>query len=231
MVLGASLLTIDLPPQVFGHDNPLRRARLLVEEEPAVVVEEPPPEPEDLSESPELDQVESLAAEPPPAEVTPGADLTPAETTPAAEPRRIYGVRRVFSSSLGSGRGGTGTMVGKRGNTLDPSAADAEANAADLAGPLVPLSTVTTAPDLVHRVKPKYTREMIEEEVEGVVKAKLLVDVDGHVKEVEILQDIGFGSRDAATEAFLQLRFRPAMREGEPVAVWIKFTYRFVLQE
>ena len=105
------------------------------------------------------------------------------------------------------------------------------ATEADLAGPLAPLSTVTQAPVLTDRVKPEYTPEMIENRISGVVQARLLVDTDGRVKDVEVTQDLGFGSRESAVAAFRKLRFKPAMRGAEPVAVWIRMKYRFVLQE
>ena len=70
---------------------------------------------------------------------------------------------------------------------------------------------------------------MIEAKVEGPVKAHLLIDIDGSVKEVRILNDLGFGTKERAIEAFLQWKFEPAKKNNQPVAVWIPFTIRFVL--
>jgi hypothetical protein len=93
----------------------------------------------------------------------------------------------------------------------------------------VSITTVSTPPRLKHDVKPEYTKDMIAAKVEGVIKAELLVDIDGKVKEIKILNDLGFGTRERARDAFLQWEFDPAMRDNKPVATWITYSIRFVL--
>ncbi|MCP4545171.1 MAG: energy transducer TonB [bacterium] len=231
--LGLALLTVDLPPLLLTAQE-ARRASFLVEEERLVavpeipeVIEEPVEEIiEDLTEMPVLDQEETLPAveAPEPTPVEP-------EPEPEVKPRRVYGVRKVFAKGLGAGGGGNGGIVTKLGNTLNKEPDELEATEAELTGSLAPLSTVSSAPSLIGRVRPEYTKEMVENRVSGLVRARLLVDSDGSVKGVEILEDIGFGSKEAATTAFRQLRFKPALRADKPVAVWIIMKYRFELQE
>lgn len=226
LVGGLWLLAVDLPPLEFGRPAD-RRATLLIEEPapppPAPVVEAP----EDLSDRPVLDQ-EEAAPEVGPPEPAPEAPA-PQE---APEPRRVYGVRKVYAHGLGSGGAVAGMgIVGKRGNTLDKAPDELEATEADLVGELAPLSTVSSAPVLIGRVRPAYSEEMIANRVSGTVRARLLVDRDGSVKRVEMLEDIGYGTREAATAAFADLRFEPALRDGEPVAVWITMKYRFEFRE
>lgn len=60
---------------------------------------------------------------------------------------------------------------------------------------------------------------MIHKKIEGVIKAQLLIDIDGAVKEVKILNDLGFGTAQAALQAFRKWQFEPAKRSGTPVAV------------
>jgi len=229
--VGSLLLTVDVPAEVLSSRINPRRASFILQRKPSL----PPPEPvvEDLTESPLLGQAE---AKPPTVEVAPPESDPPKsverqqvpEHPPA--PRRVYGVRRVFSRGLGAGGGQGGGIVSKRGNTLEKEPDTLTATEADLAGTLAPLSTVTSAPVLMARVKPEYTEEMIEHGVAGLVQARLLVDIDGTVKDVHVTEDIGYGSRGAAAEAFRKLRFKPARRGDEPVAVWIVMKYRFVLQ-
>ncbi len=159
---------------------------------------------------------------------SPATEGDPAAQTPA---RRVYGVRKVFARGLGAGSGGDGSLVVKRGNTLDGRADTLTATAADLNGPVAPLSTVEVPPTPVRQVKPRYSQALIDHRVSGVVSARLLVDADGQVREVEITEDIGFDSREIATNAFRQFRFRPALRGDRPVAVWILFKIRFEFQE
>jgi TonB family protein len=143
--------------------------------------------------------------------------------------RRVYGLRRVFSVGIGA-QGGIGdAVIGKLGNTLNKEVDTVTATRDDIKGKIVSITTITAAPKMLNVVKPEYTKEMIEAKVEGLVKAELLIDVDGKVKEVKLLNDLGYGSGERAREAFLQWTFEPAKRDGTPVAVWITYSIRFVL--
>jgi hypothetical protein len=159
------------------------------------------------------------------------------EARPAADPnaapaRAVYGLRRIFATGLGSGEGGGGsnTLVAKLGNTLDKAPDTLTATVPDLKGKLVSVTTVTFMPKLKVTIKPIYSPEMLKNRVEGEIRAKLLIDVDGTVKQVIILHDIGYGSREAAIAAFSKCVFEPAKMGDIPVAVWIpiKFTFKML---
>jgi outer membrane biosynthesis protein TonB len=176
-----------------------------------------PQEPIDLTKKPELDRKID----------DPTPDNTQAETP---EPvRRVYGLRKVYSTGIGEGGSASDAVIGKRGNTLATDIDTFTAIPKDLKGTIAPITTVTLAPKLLRDVKPEYTKEMIEAKVEGPVKAHLLIDIDGSVKQVKILNDLGYGTKERATEAFLQWIFEPAKKGDQPVAVWITFSIRFVL--
>jgi len=151
----------------------------------------------------------------------------PKQATTTARP--VYGLRRVFSTGFGAGGAASDAVIGKVGNTLNKDVDTVTATKQDLKGALVSISTVSTAPRLKHDVKPQFTKEMIAAKLEGVIRAELLVDIDGKVKEIKVLNDLGFGTREKAIEAFLQWEFDPAMRDGKPVATWISYSIRFVL--
>ena len=151
-----------------------------------------------------------------------------AQATPQTA-RPVYGLRRVFSTGFGAGGSVADAVIGKRGNTLNKDVDTLTPTPQDMKGQLVSITTVSTAPRLKHDVKPEYTKEMIAAKIEGVIKAELLVDIDGKVKEIRILNDLGFGTRERARDAFLQWEFEPAMRDGKPVATWITYSIRFVL--
>jgi periplasmic protein TonB len=178
-----------------------------------------PKEPVDLTKAPLLNQK---------------SDFTAPQTAQAAPQvaRPVYGLRRVFSTGFGAGGSVADAVIGKRGNTLDKDIDTLTPAPKDMKGQLVSITTVSTAPRLKHTVKPEYTKEMIAAKVEGVIKAELLIDIDGRVKEIRILNDLGFGTRERARDAFLQWLFDPAMRDGKPVATWIPTSITFVfLQE
>ncbi len=216
----------DTPPTRFTFQPERERPSAPPEAEP-----EPDPEPreEEIPEiTPEtvLDQAIDRPADEP-EQIAPPAD----EPQAPPPPRRVYGVRKVYARGLGSGAGSGSGIVVKRGNTLDGVADTVVALPEDLQGTLAPLSTVNRAPEPTHRVKPKYSETLRENRATGTVAARLLVDIDGTVRAVEIVADIGFDSRELAVTAFRQFRFRPALRAGEPVAVWIVHKIRFEFQE
>ncbi|MGM0443330.1 MAG: energy transducer TonB [Fibrobacterota bacterium] len=143
--------------------------------------------------------------------------------------RRVYGVKKVYSHGMGSGGSRADGVVGKRGNTLEKSFDTITATEDDLKGELVAAVTVTQAPSFKKRVVPKPTEAMKKNGVEGLIKVKVLVDIDGRVKRAVAQNDLGFGSKEAAVKACLDMRFNPAMRGNDPVAVWITVPVRFKL--
>ncbi len=199
----------------------------VVEPEPVTT---PQPDPETAPElTPEtvLGQAVDLTAPEPEVEATPAP-----ETEGAFEPpRRVYGVRKVFARGLGAAEGGGSAIIVQRGNTLDGRADTLTATERDLRGSVAPLSTVTRAPNPIERHKPGYSEAMRAARVRGTVTARLLIDTAGDVRRVEIVQDIGYDSRDLAIAAFEKFRFEPALRGSTPVAVWITHKIRFEFQE
>lgn len=173
-------------------------------------------EPLDLTQKPKLDKK---------------IEDTKPENPPANEPpvRRVYGLRKVYATGIGAGGAASEAVIGKLGNTLAAPIDTLAPTKEQLKGPLVPITTVTIPPRLVKSEKPEYTKEMIEAKVEGTIKAELLINTEGNVVEVKILNDLGYGTKERAREAFLKWRFEPAKRGSEPVAVWISFSIRFVL--
>jgi TonB family protein len=231
--LGVVLQSLNLPARIVSVHEAARHVTFVVPSAPetvAPVVPEPAPEPEAAHElTPEtvLAQAVDLAV--------PETTETPApveEVVAEPEPvRRVYGVRRVYAQGLGSGAGGGSALVVKRGNTLDGKADTLTATERDLQGSLAPLSTVTQAPKPIERHKPGYSEALREAGARGTVKARLLIDTEGTVRRVEVLSDIGYDSRELAIAAFEKFRFRPALRDDEPVAVWITHKIRFEFQE
>jgi len=73
-------------------------------------------------------------------------------------------------------------------------------------------------PGIVRLALPNYPREARRMGKEGIVVLKLFLAATGEVGAVEILQGAGFGMEEAAREAALLSRFRPATLNGMPVA-------------
>jgi len=229
--LGLWLLTVEAAPAIRGPRPEPHRITFAVPVPPRPALAESAPRPEPQALAPAI--AASAAAAPPATEPAPPIPAAAVDgTAPAdAAPRRVYGVRRVLARGLGSAGTAAAGLVTKHGNTLDGVADTLTATPADLAGELASLGTVERAPEPLARVKPRYSEAMIAARASGTVVARLLIDADGSVRAVEVREDFGLDSRERAIEAFRQFRFRPALRDGEPVAVWIVHRIRFEFQE
>lgn len=143
--------------------------------------------------------------------------------------KKVYGLRKVYSTGLGSGGSLSEAVIGKLGNSLNVPVDTVKASKEDIKGQIVSSTTVTSAPQFLKIVKPEYSREMIDNKTEGVVKVKVLVDIDGKVKKAAVLSDLGFNSGNQALKATFEMEFTPAKRGDEAVAVWIIIPVRFVM--
>jgi protein TonB len=214
----AYLHTVKLLPEPIEKTVEAIRARFVIEEKPAVRKIEPKrekPKPLDLTEKPLLAQKEDVVAEAP----KPSAQVA----------RPVFGLRRVFATGLGTQGGMSDAVIGKLGNTINKDFDTLTATPRDVKGQVVSVTTITSAPTIKKVVKPDYTREMVENKVEGVIRVKVLVDVDGRIKKAIPLNDLGFGTAALAVKVCNEMEFEPAKRGEEAVAVWIIIPIRFVL--
>jgi TonB family protein len=215
---GIALHNVKLREQVVESVEAIRTHFVIQEEVQKPVVKKAVPKPGsekpvDLTKHPVLGQKEQ--------------DLAP-KPAPSAEPvRRVYGLRRVYSVGIGAGGSMENAVIGKLGNTLKKDIDTITATSKDIRGTVVPVTTVETNPRYLKKPQPQYTPEMLANNIEGVINVKVLIDIDGKVKEATALNDLGFGSAEAARKACFDAQFEPAMRDGGPVAVWITIPIRF----
>ncbi len=83
------------------------------------------------------------------------------------------------------------------------------------------------APQPYRRLRPPYPDTAARAEAEATVDAAVEIDAGGEVRRIEIVRWAGFGLDDAVIETVRQLHFRPAMRDGAPVAVRVLLRYNF----
>ena len=89
-----------------------------------------------------------------------------------------------------------------------------------------------TLPEAVKIVKPTYTQAALEARIQGRVVMNAVVEADGSVKDVEVVQslDTEHGLDGQATAALKQSEFRPGLWMGEPVPVLVTVDMRFTLK-
>ena len=86
------------------------------------------------------------------------------------------------------------------------------------------------APVALEKASPSYTAEAREVRQEGKVVVRAIIDAEGAVEDVEVVEGLPYGLTEEAVAAIRQWRFQPALRDGKPVAVFYLLTINFRLQ-
>lgn len=92
------------------------------------------------------------------------------------------------------------------------------------------LSGSVDPPSLLVRVEPAYPRVARAAGIEGRVVLRAVVGIDGSVERVQVVSSPHPLLAEAAEEAVMQWRYRPAGWQGRPVRVWFTVRVDFVLR-
>jgi TonB family protein len=85
--------------------------------------------------------------------------------------------------------------------------------------------------EMIYYEKPPYPRLAEQAGLEGLVWVKALVGSDGTVKDAVVYKSSGTPSLDdAAIAAAPRCKFKPAIQNGRPVAMWVTYKVEFILQ-
>jgi periplasmic protein TonB len=188
--------------------------------------EPPPPRPK----APKPPPVKVAQAEKPPPPPPPDAPPPPNDTPPPEAPSKpvplVVGLSMSSTTSAGSFAAPVGnTTYGKVGErATDPSEVKAYA-----APRYVPVYQVDTEPTVASEVKIPYPEEARRAGVEGTVTLSITIDHEGRVVKVTVLSGPGYGLNEAARNALSRFRFKPAVKNGEPVSTEMKYSYTFLL--
>lgn len=85
-----------------------------------------------------------------------------------------------------------------------------------------------TAPQVVYKVDPKYTKQARKAKIQGTVVLHTEIHPDGHAHNTHVVQSLDPGLDHNAIEAVSQWKFAPGKKDGKPVAVaaTIEVNYR-----
>jgi periplasmic protein TonB len=86
-----------------------------------------------------------------------------------------------------------------------------------------------SAPQAVSTPDPEYTEEARNAKTQGMCVLRLIVDDQGHPRDIRVVRGLGFGLDARAIDAVKQWRFQPAMKDGRPVSVQISVEVGFHL--
>ncbi len=102
-------------------------------------------------------------------------------------------------------------------------------------GQLVPVNQVDTTPVLVTRVEPVYPPLAQQMGIQGSVKINALVDETGTVIRTEVLQPssggMASGFEKASQDAVKKWKYRPAVKDGIYVKVWMPVQVTFNIKK
>jgi TonB family protein len=87
-----------------------------------------------------------------------------------------------------------------------------------------------TAPQVLFKREPEYSEEARKAKYQGTVLLNVQIDDTGHVAAAKVVRSLGLGLDEKAAEAVKQWRFRPAIKNGQPVTVWteVEVTFRLL---
>jgi periplasmic protein TonB len=86
-----------------------------------------------------------------------------------------------------------------------------------------------SAPEAISTPDPEYTEEARNAKTQGTCILWLIVDDQGHPRDIKIVRGLGHGLDSKAVEAVKQWRFQPALKDGHPVNVQISVEVGFKL--
>jgi len=79
--------------------------------------------------------------------------------------------------------------------------------------------------------KPAYTREARRNGIQGYVTLKVLLSARGKIARVKVLKGLPAGLTENAIRAACKIEFKPAMKDGQPIAQWLTAEYLFRLAD
>lgn len=76
-----------------------------------------------------------------------------------------------------------------------------------------------SAPGVLFKVEPEYSEEARKAKFQGTVVLAIVVDPSGKARDIRVVRPLGLGLDEKAIEAVMKWRFKPGMKDGQPVAV------------
>jgi protein TonB len=196
--------------------------------EPPKPPEPPPPEPEKPKPveppKPRPPPVKLAEVKPPPEEPPP--PLEEAKEPPKEPPPLFVGVKMSSTTSAGA----FAAPVGNTAYGQMPKAAPAPSEVKPYIAPkYVPPGSADRDPEVDNEFKIPYPDEARRAGIEGTVRLRIVVDNEGRVVDVKVLNGPGYGLNDAARDAIKKFKFKAAMKGGEAVSTTMVYNYTFML--
>jgi len=97
----------------------------------------------------------------------------------------------------------------------------------DATGKVYRVGGGVSAPRVTHAPDPKYTEEARAAKYQGRCVLRLVVGEDGRPRDITVTNHLGYGLDEKAVDAVKRWKFIPAMKDGNPVAVYMNVEVAF----
>jgi TonB family protein len=94
----------------------------------------------------------------------------------------------------------------------------------------VPITEDITPPQLTDVASPEYTPEAKKKKIEGQVTLAIVIDKNGDVVDAKVVKGLGYGLDENAIAAVKVWKYKPAEKNGEPIAVKMEVTLDFYMR-
>jgi TonB family protein len=86
-----------------------------------------------------------------------------------------------------------------------------------------------SAPTVIYAPDPEYSEQARKARYQGKVVLWMIISAEGQPRDIRVARSLGMGLDEAAIETVRTWRFKPAMRDGRPVAVQVNVEVTFRL--
>ncbi|HVW84030.1 MAG TPA: energy transducer TonB, partial [Bryobacteraceae bacterium] len=134
---------------------------------------------------------------------------------------------KLINNSNGNGAGGgmgngTGGGVGSgKGGGFGPG------EGGGVGGGVFRVGGGVSAPAVLFKVDPEYSEEARKAKYSGTVLLSVIVDSEGHARDIRVIKSLGMGLDEKAVEAVQKWKFKPGMKGGTPVNVRAQIEVNF----
>jgi protein TonB len=90
---------------------------------------------------------------------------------------------------------------------------------------------VDTRAVITAKPRPSYTKEARRNGVQGFVRLKVLLSAHGKIARVRVVKGLPAGLTENGIRAACKMEFKPAVKDGQPVAQWLTAEYVFRLAD
>jgi protein TonB len=127
----------------------------------------------------------------------------------------LFGVSKSANVKLASGGNGSGMGLGNgHGNGYG------SGSGGGIGGGVFRIGGDVSAPKILFAPEAEFSDEARRAKYQGEVELEIIVDAQGNPQNARVVRSLGMGLDEKAIEAVMKYKFKPAMKNGKPVAVW-----------